>query len=49
MELLPAGSYPVVFLIAIFIPAAVVGLAAEGLVLYVIKLLIKAVKKGADG
>jgi hypothetical protein len=47
MDYLPSGPYPVVFLIAIFIPAAIVGIAAGGGVLYGIHLLIKAVKGGA--
>lgn len=43
--LLPSGTYPMIVLIAIFIPPAIVGLAAGGLVLYLLNLVAKPFRK----
>ena len=44
-EYLPSGTYPIIVLIAIFIPAAVVGLIVGGIVLYVINIPVKLLRK----
>jgi hypothetical protein len=44
-EYLPSGTYPVIVLIAIFIPAAVVGLIVGGIVLYLINIPVKLFRK----
>jgi len=48
-EYLPSGTYPVVVLIAIFIPAAVVGLIVGGLVVYILNIPVKLLRKESSG
>jgi len=44
-EYLPSGPYPVIVLIAIFLPAAVVGLLLGGLVVYIINIPVKLLRR----
>ncbi|HEV7398082.1 MAG TPA: zinc ribbon domain-containing protein [Pyrinomonadaceae bacterium] len=44
-EYLPSGPYPVILLIAIFLPAAVVGLLIGGLVVYILNIPVKLLSK----